>query len=68
MRYPSLLALLAKIAVSKAHYLNYRHVSSDPKLIAQAELLAAQYRAEKQQVRKNSRDFATAFNIIFGLQ
>jgi len=54
--------------VSKAHYLNYRHVSSDPKLIAQAELLAAQYRAEKQQVRKNSRDFATAFNIIFGLQ
>ena len=50
--------------MSKAHYLNYRHVSSDPKLIAQAELLAAQYRAEKQQVRKNSRDFATAFNVI----
>ena len=48
----------------KTHYLNYRHDSSDPKLIAQAELLAAQYRAEKQQVRKNSRDFATAFNVI----
>ena len=48
----------------KAHYLNYRHVSSDPKLIAKAELLATQYRAEKQQLRRNKRDFATAFNVI----
>ena len=48
----------------KAHYLNYRHVSSDPNLIAKAELLAAQYRAAKQQLRRNSRDFATAFNVI----
>ncbi|MDA9296513.1 hypothetical protein N9Q44_00150 [Gammaproteobacteria bacterium] len=46
------------------HYLNYRHVSSDAKLIAKAELLATQYRAAKQQLRKNSRDFATAFNVI----
>ena len=29
----------------KTHYLNYRHVSSDEKLIAKAELLATQYRA-----------------------
>ena len=48
----------------KAHYLNYRHFSSDTKLIAKAELLATQYRAAKQQLRKNSRDFATAFNVI----
>lgn len=48
----------------KAHYLNYRHVSSDPKLIAQAELLATQYRAANQQLRKNSRDFEAAFNVI----
>ena len=48
----------------KAHYLNYRHVSSDPKLIAKAELLATQYRAAKQQVRKNNRDFETAFYVI----
>ena len=48
----------------KAHYLNYRHVSSDPNLIAKAGLLAAQYRAAKQQLRKNKRDFATAFNVI----
>ena len=48
----------------KAHYLNYRHVSSDANLIAKAELLATQYRAAKQQLRKNSRDFATAFNVI----
>ena len=48
----------------KAHYLNYRHVSSDPNLIAKAEQLATQYRAAKQQVRKNSRDFTTAFNVI----
>ena len=48
----------------KAHYLNYRHVSSDPNLIAKAELLATQYRAAKQQLRKNSRDFETAFNVI----
>ncbi|MDB9982213.1 hypothetical protein OAE55_04185 [Gammaproteobacteria bacterium] len=48
----------------KTHYLNYRHVSSDPNLIAKAELLAAQYRAAKQQLRKNSRDFETAFNVI----
>jgi hypothetical protein len=47
-----------------AHYLNYRHVSSDAKLIAKAELLATQYRAAKQQLRKNSRDFETAFNVI----
>ena len=50
--------------MTKAHYLNYRHVSSDPNLIAKAELLAAQYRAAKQQLRRNSRDFATAFNVI----
>lgn len=48
----------------KAHYLNYRHVSSDTKLIAKAELLATQYRAAKQQLRKNKRDFETAFNVI----
>ncbi|MDC1391448.1 hypothetical protein N8373_03910 [Gammaproteobacteria bacterium] len=48
----------------KTHYLNYRHVSSDPNLIAKAERLAAQYRAAKQQLRRNSRDFATAFNVI----
>ncbi len=48
----------------KAHYLNYRHVSSDPNLIAKAELLATQYRAAKQQLRKNNRDFETAFNVI----
>ncbi|MDB9981994.1 hypothetical protein OAE55_03070 [Gammaproteobacteria bacterium] len=48
----------------KAHYLNYRHVSSDPNLIAKAELLATQYRAAKQQLRRNNRDFATAFNVI----
>jgi len=58
------LALLARLAVLKTHYLNYRQFSSDPKLIAQAELLAAQYRAAKQQLRKNSRDFETAFNVI----
>jgi len=50
--------------VLKAHYLNYRHVSSDPNLIAKAEQLATQYRAAKQQLRKNSRDFETAFNVI----
>jgi hypothetical protein len=50
--------------VLKAHYLNYRHVSSDPNLITKAELLAAQYRAAKQQLRKNNRDFETAFNVI----
>jgi len=50
--------------VLKAHYLNYRHVSSDTKLIAKAELLATQYRAAKQQLRKNNRDFSTAFNVI----
>ena len=33
-------------------------------MIAQAELLATQYRAENQQLRKNSRDFETAFNVI----
>ena len=48
----------------KAHYLNYRHFSSDPKLIAKAELLATQYRAAKQQLRRNKRDFETAFNVI----
>ncbi|MDB2483947.1 hypothetical protein N9Y16_05090 [Gammaproteobacteria bacterium] len=48
----------------KAHYLNYRHVSFDANLIAKAELLATQYRAAKQKLRKNSRDFATAFNVI----
>ena len=48
----------------KTHYLNYRHVSSDPNLITKAELLATQYRAAKQQLRKNNRDFATAFNVI----
>ena len=48
----------------KTHYLNYRHFSSDPKLIAKAKGLADQYRAAKQQLRKNSRDFATAFNVI----
>ncbi|MDB4166215.1 hypothetical protein N8540_09755 [Gammaproteobacteria bacterium] len=48
----------------KAHYLNYRQFSSDPKLIAQAELLATQYRAANQQLRKNSRDFEVAFNVI----
>jgi hypothetical protein len=50
--------------VSKAHYLNYRHLSSDPNLINKAELLAAQYRATKQQLRKNNRDFEAAFNVI----
>jgi hypothetical protein len=50
--------------VLKAHYLNYRHVSSDPNLIAKAELLATQYRAAKQQLRKNNRDFEAAFNVI----
>ena len=50
--------------MSKAHYLNYRQVSSDPNLINKAELLATQYRAAKQQLRKNSRDFETAFNVI----
>jgi len=50
--------------VLKTHYLNYRHVSSDEKLIAKAELLATQYREAKQQLRKNNRDFATAFNVI----
>ena len=48
----------------KTHYLNYHQFSSDTKLIAQAELLATQYRAENQQLRKNSRDFETAFNVI----
>ena len=48
----------------KAHYLNYRHVSSDPNLINKAELLATQYRAAKQQLRKNNRDFEAAFNVI----
>ena len=48
----------------KTHYLNYRHVSSDEKLIAKAELLATQYRAIKQQLRKNNRDFETAINVI----
>ena len=48
----------------KTHYLNYRHVSSDAKLIAKANDLADQYRAAKQQLRKNNRDFATAFNVI----
>ena len=50
--------------MSKAHYLNYRHLSSDPNLINEAELLAAQYRATKQQLRKNNRDFEAAFNVI----
>jgi len=50
--------------VLKTHYLNYRHVSSDEKLIAKAELLATQYRAIKQQLRKNNRDFETAINVI----
>ena len=50
--------------MSKAQYLNYRHFSSDPKLIAKAELLATQYRAAKQQLRRNKRDFETAFNVI----
>ena len=50
--------------MSKAHYLNYRHASSDPSLIAKAEHLATQYRAAKQQLRKNNRDFETAFNVI----
>jgi len=50
--------------VLKTHYLNYRHVSSDPNLITEAEQLAAQYRAVKQQLRRNKRDFASAFNII----
>jgi hypothetical protein len=50
--------------VLKTHYLNYRHVSSDAKLIAKANDLAAQYRATKQQLRKNNRNFATAFNVI----
>ena len=58
------LTLLARLAVLKAHYLNYRHVSSDPNLITKAELLATQYRAAKQQLRKNTRDFTTAFNVI----
>ena len=48
----------------KAHYLNYRQVSSDPNLIAKAELLATQYRSAKQQLRRNKRDFETAFNVI----
>ena len=48
----------------KTHYLNYRHVSSDPNLITEAEQLAAQYRAVKQQLRRNKRDFASAFNVI----
>lgn len=48
----------------KAHYLNYRHVSADPNLIVKAKLLASQYRAAKQQLRRNKRDFATAFNAI----
>ena len=48
----------------KTHYLNYRHVSSDPNLITEAEQLAAQYRAVKQQLRKNNIDFETAFNVI----
>ena len=48
----------------KTHYLNYRHVSSDPNLIAKAELLATHYRSAKQQLRKNKRDFDTAFNVI----
>ncbi|MDC1231649.1 hypothetical protein N8391_00295 [bacterium] len=48
----------------KTHYLNYRHVSSDAKLIAKANELADQYRAAKQQLRRNKRDFETAFNVI----
>lgn len=48
----------------KAHYLNYRHYSLDPNLKAKAEHLATQYRAAKQQLRKNNRDFETAFNAI----
>ena len=48
----------------KAHYLNYRHVSSDPNLITEAEQLATQYSAVKQQLRRNKRDFASAFNVI----
>lgn len=50
--------------MSKALYLSYRHVSSDPNLIIKAELLATQYRAAKQQLRKNNRDFETAVNVI----
>ena len=33
-------------------------------MIAKAELLATQYRAAKQQLRRNKRDFETAFNVI----
>ncbi|MDA9004335.1 hypothetical protein N9J28_00860 [bacterium] len=48
----------------KAHYLNYRQVSFDANLIAKAQLLATQYRAATQQVKKNDRDFAATFNVI----
>ena len=58
------LALLARLAVLKAQYLNYRHFSSDPMLIAKADFLADQYLAAKQQLRRNNRDFATAFSVI----
>ena len=38
--------------------------SSDLNLTIKAELLAAQYRAKKQQLRKNNREFQAAFNVI----
>ena len=48
----------------KAHYIKYHHISGDPALIEKAEMLANLFSLSKQQQRKSTRDFATAFNVI----
>ena len=48
----------------KAHYIKYHHISGDPALIEKAEMLADLFSLSKQQQRKSTRDFATAFNVI----
>ena len=49
---------------NKAHYIKYHHISDDPTLIEKTDLLADLYSLSKQQQRKSTRDFATAFNVI----
>ena len=49
---------------SNVHYIKYHHISDDPALIAKGELLVNLYKKSKQQQRKNTRDFAAAFNVI----
>ena len=46
------------------HYIKYHHISDDPALIAKGDLLVNLYKQSKQQQRKNTRDFAAAFNVI----